>query len=373
VVLLIGISLCMIVKNEEKMLGACLESVKDLVDEIIIVDTGSEDKTKEIARKYTDLIYDFEWVGDFAAARNFAFSKGTKEYLMWLDADDVLLPEDRKKLLELKHSLNPDVDVVITNYNLGVDDTGLPKVQFKRERLIKRSRNYKWIEPVHEYVQFNFNHNVQYSDIAITHGQRDIRVTDRNLKIIENTLKRNGVLNSRQLYYYGRELTANKRFKEAVDAFNEFFIKDTENSHAFYLTAFQDLYHCYKELNDNENALKSLLRSFEYIPPRAEIICKIAYFFKEQGKIDNATYWFHLALNLKKPNEYLGYISEDLWGFIPATELSTIYLSQGNIKEALYYLKKASQLKPSHSILPKLLTYIKYKISQHPEGEALTG
>lgn len=370
---MIEISLCMIVKNEEKMLGTCLESVKDLVDQIVIVDTGSEDKTKEIARKYTDLIYDFEWVGDFAVARNFAFSKGTKEYLMWLDADDVLLPEDRKMFLELKHSLNPDVDVVIMNYNLGVDDTGLPKVQFKRERLIKSSRNYKWVEPVHEYVLFNYNHNVHYSDIAITHGQRDNRVTDRNLKIIENTLKKNGVLNSRQLYYYGRELTSNKRFKEAADAFNEFFIQDKDNSHAFYLTAFQDLYHCYKELNDNENAIKSLLRSFEYIPPRAEIICKIAYFYKEQGKLDTAISWFQIALNLPKPKENLGYIADDLWGFIPTTELSTIYLMQNNIKEALFYLKKAAKFKPSHPILPKLLTYIKYKINQYPEGEALTG
>jgi glycosyltransferase involved in cell wall biosynthesis len=360
---MIEISLCMIVKNEEKMLGACLESVKDLVDEIVIVDTGSEDKTKVIARKYTDLIYDFDWVSDFAAARNFAFSKGTKQYLMWLDADDVLLPEDRKKLLELKHSLNPDVDVVIMNYNLGVDDTGLPKVQFKRERLIKRSRDYKWIEPVHEYVQFSFQHHVHYSDIAITHGQRDNRVTDRNLKIIENTLKKNGELNSRQLYYYGRELTSNKRFKEAAVAFNEFFTKDQDkdNSHAFYLTAFQDLYHCYKELNDHENALKSLLRSFEYIPPRAEIICKIAYFFKEQGKIDNSISWFQMALNLKKPKEYLGYISEDLWGFIPATELSMLYLTQENYKEALHYLKKAAEFKPNHPTLQKLLAYIKYK------------
>lgn len=370
---MIEISLCMIVKNEEKMLGACLESVKDLVDEIVIIDTGSEDKTKEIARKYTDLVYDFEWVGDFAAARNFAFSKGTKKYLMWLDADDVLLPEDRKKFQELKHSLNPDVDVVIMNYNLGVDETGLPKVQFKRERLIKRSRNYKWVEPVHEYVQFSFHHNVHYTDIAITHGQRDNRVTDRNLKIIENTFKKNGVLNSRQLYYYGRELTANKRYKEAADAFNEFFIKDKEKSHAFYLTAFQDLYHCYKELNDNENALKSLLRSFEYIPPRAEIICKIAYFYKEQAEFDKAISWFQIALNLTKPKENLGYIADDLWGFIPATELSMLYLTQGNYKDALHYLKKAAVFKPSHPIHQKLLAYIKYKCGLLVGGNTLTG
>ena len=72
---MITISLCMIVKNEEKLLARCLDSVAGLMDEIIIVDTGSTDRTKEIAARYTDKIYDFEWVQDFSAARNFAFSK----------------------------------------------------------------------------------------------------------------------------------------------------------------------------------------------------------------------------------------------------------------------------------------------------------
>ena len=62
---MITISLCMIVKNEEKVLARCLDSIADLMDEIIIVDTGSSDNTKEIAKKYTDKIYDFAWIDDF--------------------------------------------------------------------------------------------------------------------------------------------------------------------------------------------------------------------------------------------------------------------------------------------------------------------
>jgi glycosyltransferase involved in cell wall biosynthesis len=99
------ISLCMIVKNEEHNIGRCLSSVKDLVDEIIIVDTGSTDKTKEIASQYTDKVYDFEWIDDFAAARNFAFLQGTKEYLMWLDADDIIKPQNKDAFLGLKKFL----------------------------------------------------------------------------------------------------------------------------------------------------------------------------------------------------------------------------------------------------------------------------
>ena len=71
---MIKISLCMIVKNEEQVLDRCLNSVKDIADEIIIVDTGSRDRTKEVAAAYTDKIYDFVWIDDFAAARNYASS-----------------------------------------------------------------------------------------------------------------------------------------------------------------------------------------------------------------------------------------------------------------------------------------------------------
>ena len=77
------ISLCMIVKNEEDVIERCLSSAKDVIDEIIIVDTGSTDSTKSIAQKYTDKVYDFKWCDDFSKARNFSFSKATMDYCMW--------------------------------------------------------------------------------------------------------------------------------------------------------------------------------------------------------------------------------------------------------------------------------------------------
>ena len=85
------ISLCMIVKNEEKVLARCLDSVKPAVDEIVILDTGSTDATKDVAARYTDRIYDFPWVDDFSAARNASFAKASMTFTMWLDADDVLV------------------------------------------------------------------------------------------------------------------------------------------------------------------------------------------------------------------------------------------------------------------------------------------
>ena len=121
---MITISLCMIVKDEEEVLARCLDSVKDIVDEIIIVDTGSTDRTVEIAKRYTDRIYHFPWTGSFSEARNHAFSYATMQYTLYLDADDVILEEDRKKFLELKKTLDPAVDSVSMYYNAGLDDHG---------------------------------------------------------------------------------------------------------------------------------------------------------------------------------------------------------------------------------------------------------
>ena len=94
----ITISLCMIVKNEERTLARCLESVADLMDEIIIMDTGSSDRTMDIAAMYTDQVYTYVWNEDFAAARNESFARATQEYILWLDADDVLLPRNGQSL-----------------------------------------------------------------------------------------------------------------------------------------------------------------------------------------------------------------------------------------------------------------------------------
>src|SRR5690625_3043001 len=122
--MMITISLCMIVKNEEDVLERCLDSVKNLVDEINIIDTGSTDRTVEIAKEYTDRVYHFEWTGKFKDARNESFRHATKDYILYLDADDVLLEEDKEKFMKVKDTLNPSVDSVSMFYNAGEDEFG---------------------------------------------------------------------------------------------------------------------------------------------------------------------------------------------------------------------------------------------------------
>ena len=112
------ISLCMIVKNEERFLEEGLRSVQGLVDEMIIIDTGSTDRTKEIAHTFTDKVYDYQWGDDFAAARNESLRSATKDWILILDADEVMDVNDHNNI---KQALNNwDIDgyrIVTYNYN----------------------------------------------------------------------------------------------------------------------------------------------------------------------------------------------------------------------------------------------------------------
>ena len=88
----------MIVRDEQDNLPRCLASVQGLFDEIVVVDTGSKDRTVEIARSFGARVFDFVWVDDFAVARNAALARATGDYAFWLDADDLVDPPERVKL-----------------------------------------------------------------------------------------------------------------------------------------------------------------------------------------------------------------------------------------------------------------------------------
>lgn len=165
---MITISLCMIVKNEEAILARCLDSLKGLMDEIVIVDTGSTDRTKEIAARYTDKIYDFEWIDDFSAARNFAFSKATQEYIYSADADEVLSEENHVLFAQLKEKLLPEIEIVQMKYGNQLQfGTVYNFDEEYRPKLFKRKRDFVWEEAIHETVRLQ--PIVYDSDIVITH------------------------------------------------------------------------------------------------------------------------------------------------------------------------------------------------------------
>lgn len=342
---MITLSLCMIVKNEQDTLGRCLDCVKDIADEIIIVDTGSTDNTKEIASNYTNKIYDFEWVYDFSKARNFSFSKATKDYIMWLDADDVILDADIEKLKILKKILTPDIDMVLLKYNLNLDENGVPALSFYRERIMKRSKNYKWIGPIHEVIQRSGK--VLREDIAITHKKIHPSDQKRNISIFEKMKQKGMPFDARQTFYYARELMYSKKYNESINEYTTLFnMSDAWNENK--ISACLDLFHIYTELNNKSMAISSLFKSFEYDIPRAEICCYLAQHFISEKKYEIAIYWLKQALSQKYDISSGGFFSKDFYDFVPYIELCVCYYNLGNLSLAIEYNEKAGSLKPNN-------------------------
>lgn len=336
------ISLCIIARDEERAIGECLASAQDVVDEIIVVDTGSIDKTKEIARKFTDKILDFPWVNDFSKARNFSFAQATMDYILWLDADDILLPADRDKLKALKKSIDPSVEGVMMKYNTGFDAEGNVTFSFFRERMVKRACHFVWKEPVHEYLETSGN--IIESDVCVTHTKKSIEPSKRNLAIYEKLLSAGEELSSRGLYYYARELKDNGMYEKAAHYFL-LFLDMGKGWAEDNITACAELAKCYRQKQMRKEELLALFRSFLYDTPRAEICCALGYLYKSENDYLKAIFWFKLASTLEKPRGW-GFREEECWGYIPYIELVVCYDRLGMRQQAESYNELAAKLKP---------------------------
>lgn len=356
---MITISLCMIVKNEEKVIGRCLESVYDVVDEINIVDTGSTDQTKEIVRNYTDRVFDFKWIDDFSAARNFSFQQATKEYILWLDADDVLTEENAEKLKTLKQSLHPDLDAVSMIYELSFDESGNVQSFLSRYRLVKRQQNFKWIGAVHEYLAVSGH--LQNSDIAITHLPLD-HDRDRNISIYEKQLEAGVSFSPRDLFYYANELLDHHRFKEAA-IYYEAFLNEQNTWVEDQITACFKLADCYFHLNDQDKMIATTLRSFTYDIPRPEACCRIGYFFMEQEEYSKAIHWYQLALNSEVASPIaLQNTSYSTW--FPHLQLCVLFDRLQQYDKAYFHNECARKFQPRHELILKNKVYLESRLQE---------
>ena len=340
---MVSISLCMIVKNEEDVLARCLDSAAELVDEIVIVDTGSTDRTREIAARYTDKIFDFPWRDDFAAARNESFSHATMDYCLWLDADDVLLEEDQEKFQALKEGLDPGVSVVMAPYHTGFDESGRVTFSYYRERLIKNRAGMGWVGAVHEVVPSVGT--VLYGDFAVTHKKARPSDPDRNLRIYEGQLAAGQELEPRQQFYYGRELYYHKRCEEALTVF-EAFLEEGRGWVENNIDACCHCAYCHRELGHEQAALAALLRTFTYDWPRAEVCCDIGRWFFQKEQFRQAAYWYTLALTCNRDDRRGSFVSPDCYGYLPCIQLCVCYSRLGDAKRAEAFNELAASFKP---------------------------
>lgn len=178
-----SVSLCMIVRNEARNLAACLEPIRPLVREIIVVDTGSTDGTQQIASQFGAHVIEFPWVEDFSAARNESLRHATGDYIFWLDADDRLDAANVAQLEQLFASLDGSREVYIFDV-LCQSPKGLQNASLEcQPRLFRANPRATWQYRVHEQVLPSLQrlgYDVHWSDIRIDHeGYRDIGLLHR--------------------------------------------------------------------------------------------------------------------------------------------------------------------------------------------------
>lgn len=340
---MVTISLCMIVKNEEETLARCLDTVKDIVDEINIVDTGSTDRTVEIAKQYTDRVFYYEWTNNFSAARNESFKYATKDYILYLDADDVVLEADQAKLKELKETLDPSVDSVSMYYDAGSDEFGNVTLRYRRNRLLKREKNFQWYGDCHNYI--NVRGKIINSDVSITH-KKVRHAVGRTVSVFEQKISRGDTFSPRDYFYYGNELRENGRHEDAIKSYDtctsmkEGWVEDK-------IFACIHRGDCYRALNDTNNELTSLFESFKYAPPRAEACCRIGYNFHRKRDYKTAAYWYEQAAQQVPDPDRWSFIYNAYYTWYPHLQLCVCYYHMGDHQKSYEHNEEAAKYRPT--------------------------
>ena len=253
------VSLCMIVKNEEQNIRRCLESVKDIVDEIIIVDTGSTDNTVEICKSYGAQVYHFEWCNDFSAARNESLKYPTKDWILIMDADDEFCVEDKdkfRKLLNTRLDENSVCFFETLNYFGSTADSNNISVNLN-PRLFKNNHGFHYEGKVHN-------------------------------QLVNSKYKFTGTSYPIKIYHYGyldKYVISQEKRKRNISLLEEQIRKEPDKKYAYF-----NLGNEYFAMNDKKKALEHYFKAYEDFNPitgyGSALIARIiiSYFVLEQYK-----------------------------------------------------------------------------------------
>ncbi|MBI2657451.1 tetratricopeptide repeat protein [Candidatus Woesearchaeota archaeon] len=345
------ISLCMITKNEEKYLEQCLNSVKGLADEIIIVDTGSTDKTKEIAKKFSAKIIDFKWIDDFSAARNESIKYATKDWILVLDADEAIEKEGIKAIKELANDKENDAFLFLQkNYTNDSKIAGFVNEEHKNKgktypgwygsfiaRLF-RNKGFKFEGTVHELVEPSIEAKkgrMAAANVAIHHyGNADPETVKKKRKAyLELCRKKLGQKADASSYYEcGVLYKENNNLDDAIKSFRKAIELNPKHSMAFY-----ELGVISQQQQNYDEAVKNYTESLR-IKENAEVFQSLGVCCLKQDKLKEAYRNLVKAL-LLNPNKYTIYNS-----------MAAVQERLGNYDSAIQMAQISVKLNPNNAI-----------------------
>jgi len=358
------LGLCILVKDEYHLLNRCLNSCYKLFDEIIVVNTRSKkEKVVEVVKKYNGIVKDFKWVNDFSIARNFSFSKSTTDFVLWLDSDDVIKEVDFKKIQNLKENNFNNLDVLFFKYEYDHDQNDNVTLSHYRERIVKKSCNFKWMYPIHEIINIDWSkHKNQYFDISV-HHYREKFAEGRNLEIFKEIMKNEKNQNDPRLaFYYGKELY----WKDKDKAYHwlKYFVEMNEGYFEDRWEAYCKLGHICLEKEDIEAAKKHYLSAINIEERKAEPYCYIGDIYFRRQEWERAKHWYNLALQLERPKDSLGISLMEYYTWYPHLQIGVCWYYLGNIYKSIYHNNKCLFFNPTHLQALKNKEFLKARIPQ---------
>lgn len=362
------ISLAMIVCNEGKRLAKCLENVKALVDEMVIVDTGSQDDTVNIAKHYTEKVYYFPWNDDFSAARNFAIEQTAHEWILSLDADECL----DAQASDLHSLINQDAysAFCLPLYAMKESDDCREHDRFMVLRLFQRK--HRFTGTIHEYVEVNNPKTVgavcfpAIYHTAVSPQERNSR-RGRNIKLIKTAMAKN--TDDPYLHYYlGIEWLGLGRYDPAISALEQALHQFSPQQAPFRSPTLRHLVQCYKNTGQLDKALCLCLEESQQYPEYCDLFFDGGVLFELKSEYEIAIKWFQEAIKLGPPplpffhtdgtdgylaNYHLGYCAEKL----------------GLFKEAQHYYEAA--LNNDKNYYYPLFPLILLQLTQHSSADVI--
>lgn len=344
------LSVCIIVKNEERVLGRCLSCAVQFADELIVIDTGSTDRSVEIARDYTENVYIHPWQGSFAEARNFSYSKSTGDYIMWMDADDVVSDDNISRINELKHDVN-DADVVFTIYK-SYSATGLTDY-ILRDRIMRRSAFNGWLFDIHEAIPIDSTWNILYrTDIEIIHKKEYINEPDRNMGIFIAMEEAGREFSLFEKSNFVKELCKHEQIDRALEEFDKIF--RNELNPEMYAYAFDFIMTELVRTERWKECLDRICEAEERIASTARLLFFKGLCKEKLGDIESAEVLYRNAVTMEEDFHSLSIRYTGFNDYYPYLRLSELSFNRGDRDEAFRLLKCAGDAYPNAEEWKKL-------------------
>jgi glycosyltransferase involved in cell wall biosynthesis len=335
------VSLTMIVRNEEANLPNALESARGLFDEMVVVDTGSTDRTKEIAREFGAKVFDFAWIDDFAAARNAALSRATGDYAFWLDADDVLEAPQRKKLEDLLNGLRAD-DPAAYVLRCACDqgrNRGAGIIVVDHIRLFPLREGVRWTYRVHEQILPALRKvaiPVRWTDLVVRHtGYADpvlrSRKLDRDAKILMEELAKRPA-DPFVLFNLGSIAVEREQWPAALDYLGRSLAGSAPTDsirrklHALIARSHQ-------MLGDLPTALRTCAEGLSLDPEDAELLFRKGVLHRHRGELAEAESCWRPILGLHRPERFCS-VDQGIFGHLTRRNLAALAEERADHAEA---------------------------------------